>query len=147
MFNREDAKRLEMYLMENGRVGRVKDGQVSVLDALTGDRIDCYVGSYKGEPAVALIAGDDENLICLTLAYLQLVLDRSLCHTQLQIDGPGEDIPNLSVTMDPSSGVMIEAALITIEGEELIEFSLDNRVEPIVLEPGFLVELMLALYK
>ena len=147
MCNREYAKKIEKSLLDNGHDGMRQGEYMTTLDALTGDQVTCRLGHFKGESAAAMDVGADGNLICLTRDFIELVLERSVRHSQLRVDGPDENLPNLSVSMDPSSGVIIEAVLTTIEGEELIELFLDNRVEPVILEPGFLVELMLGLYK
>ena len=147
MFNREYAKKVEKYLLNNGHA-RARQGEfMTTMDALTGDRITCRQGLLQGRPTVAMSVGEDEDLICLTRDFIELVLGRSLKQSQLRLDTPGDDSPNSSIDIDPASGVLVEAALITIEGEELIELFLESRVEPVVLEPGFLVELMLEFYK
>ena len=147
MCNREYAKKIEKYLLENNQ-GEVRQGEyMTTLDALTGDQITCRLGHFKGSSAAALIVGENGNLICLTRDFIELVLDRSVRHSQLRLDAPEGDSPNCSMSIDPSTGVLMEATLITMEGEELIELFLEDRVEPIVLEPGFLVEVMLGLYR
>lgn len=147
MCNREYAKKIEKYLLDNGHVRTSHGGFMSSLDALTGDRLTCRLGRFMGQPAAGMIVGEDEDLICLTRDFLELMLSRSVRHSQLSLDAPEGDTPKSSIFIDPSSGVLLEAALITIEGEEFIELFVDNRTEPIVLEPGFLVEVMLELYK
>lgn len=147
MSNREYAKKIEKYLLDNGHVRKNQGEFMSSLDALTGDRIACRLGRFRGRPAAGMLVGEDEYLICLTRDFLELMLSRSVRHSQLTLDAPEDDTPNSSIFIDPSSGVLLEAALITVEGEELIELFLDNRMEPVVLEPGFLVEVMLELYK
>ena len=47
---------------------------------------------------------------------------------------------NSAMTIETASGALIE-------GEELVEIFFSNRDEPVVLEPGFLVALMLELHK
>lgn len=147
MCNREYAKKIEKYLLDNGH-GELRQGEyMTTLDALTGDQVNCRLGHFKGMSAAAMIVGEDANLICLTRDFIELVLERSLRHSQLRLDAPEDDSPNCSMTIDPSTGVLMEATLITMEGEELIELFLEDRVEPIVLEPGFLVEVMLGLHR
>jgi len=147
MCNREYAKKIEKYLLDNGH-GGVRQGEyLTTQDALTGEQVTCRLGHFKGSSAAAMIVGEDADLICLTRDFIELVLERSLKHSQLRVDAPEENSPNFSMTIDPSTGVLMEATLISMEGEEFIELFLEDRVEPIVIEPGFLVEVMLGLYR
>ena len=147
MPNRAIAQEVEKYLVEVGHIRAGHRGYMQTLDALTGNSVTCKLGRFNGERAVAMVIGVEANQICLTRSYIGSVLKRSMEHSQLSLVAPGDDSPNTSTTIDPTSGLLMEAALITIEGEELIELFVGSRAEPIVLEPGFLVELMLELYK
>lgn len=147
MSNRAIAQGVEKYLDEVGHIRASHPGYMQTMDALTGTDVTCKLGAFNGQRAAAVIIGDEGNVICLTLSYIQEILKRSTEQSQFSPTAPTHGAAKSATAVDPSSGVFIEATLIAIEGEELIEIFLSNRVEPLVLEPGFLVEIMLDLYK
>lgn len=147
MNKRVQAQQIEKYLKEIGHIRDRSCEFMQTLDALTGEEITCRVGAFKGKPAAAMIVGEEERVICLDLAYIEAVLDHCLRQSQFKpATSPGV-LENYVKTMELTSGALIEAGLIAIEGEELVEVFFSNRDEPVVLEPGFLVELMLELHK
>lgn len=146
MNKRLRAQQVEKYLEKMGHVRDTSGEFRQTLNPLTGEAITARLGAFHGQRAVAMLIGDDDTVICLTLEYIESVLDHCLAQSQLRLTA-SPDISQKSVTtIEPTSGAVIEAALITIEGEELVEIFFSDRVEPVVLEPGFLVELMLELH-
>lgn len=147
MSNRAIAQGVEKFLDEVGHIRSSHRGYMQTLDALTGTVVTCKLGVFNGQRAAAIIIGDEPKLICLTLPYIEDVLKRATEQSQFSPTAPTHGITKSATAVDPSSGTFLEATLIAIEGEELIEIFMSNRVEPLVLEPGFLVEMMLDLYK
>lgn len=147
MNKRVRAQQIEKYLEEIGHIRDTSGEFMQTLDALTGEQITCRLGAFDGKSAAAMIVGDEESVICLDLDYIEAVLDHCLRQSQFRpATSPG--VPeNYVKTIELASGALTEAGLIAIEGEELVEIFFSNRDEPVVLEPGFLVELMLELHK